>query len=159
MTNEQTTRGQKLFRTAAMILMLLAGGSIVVGARNLAKADAAPATVWNGVFGKDQSKRGEAAYMANCATCHQEDLGGKEPAPELAGPTFMSHWDNHSVLDLFTRVSTTMPQGKPGSLSPDAYTDVIAFLLDANGFPSGAADLKRDNDALKKVTILATKPH
>ena len=75
------------------------------------------------------------------------------PVPELAGDTFLSHWTNHSVGDLFTRMSTTMPQGRPGSLSKDQYTDVIAFLLDSNGFPSGTAELAPDPEALKKIQI------
>ncbi len=106
-----------------------------------------------GVFSSAQSKRGEAVYMANCAQCHQPDLGGRAPVPELAGDTFMSHWLNHSVGDLYTRISTTMPQGRPGSLTKDQYTDVIAFLLDSNGFPSGSSELKPDPAALKSIQI------
>jgi hypothetical protein len=60
------------------------------------------------------------------------------------------------VGELDTRVSTTMPQGKPGSLTPDQYLDVIAFILDANGFKSGATDLK-PGDALK--TDMISGPH
>jgi hypothetical protein len=53
---------------------------------------------------------------------------------------------------LFTRVSTTMPQGKPGSLTHDQYIDAIAFI-DADGFKSGTTELKADSDALKTITI------
>jgi hypothetical protein len=49
-----------------------------------------------------------------------------------------------------------MPQGKPGSLTPDQYVDVIAFILDANGFKSGATELK-PGDALK--TDMISGPH
>ncbi|HTJ65028.1 MAG TPA: cytochrome c [Alphaproteobacteria bacterium] len=110
-------------------------------------------TAGDGIFTTDQSKRGEAIYNANCAMCHQPDLGGKEPVPELAGDKFLSHWLNHPVAELFTRVSTTMPQGKPGSLTHQQYIDVIAFLIDANGFKSGTTELKPDDEALKTITI------
>ena len=50
-----------------------------------------------------------------------------------------------------------MPQGKPGSLTHDQYIDVIAFILDANGFKSGDTDLKADGTALK--TIMISGPH
>src|ERR1700743_2085746 len=73
----------------------------------------------DGIFTTDQSKRGEAIYNANCAMCHQPDLGGKEPVPELAGDKFLAHWLNHNVGELFTRLSTTMPQGKPRSLDKE----------------------------------------
>jgi len=142
---------------AAMFATIL-GATILAGgfaANPALAADATPAgkSAGDGIFTTDQSKRGEAIYNANCAMCHQPDLGGKEPVPELAGDKFMSHWLNHPVAELFTRVSTTMPQGKPGSLTHDQYIDVIAFLIDANGFKSGATELKADSDALKTIMI------
>jgi mono/diheme cytochrome c family protein len=141
---------------AALYATILAGG---FAANAALAADATPAgkTAGDGIFTTEQSKRGEAIYNANCAMCHQPDLGGKEPVPELAGDKFLSHWLNHSVGELFTRVSTTMPQGKPGSLTHDQYIDVIAFIIDANGFKSGTTELKADPDTLK--TIMISGPH
>ncbi len=141
---------------AAAFAAILAGGFAVAGAPSSAlAADATPAgkAAGDGIFTTDQSKRGEAVYNANCAMCHQPDLGGKEPVPELAGDKFLAHWLGHPVGELFTRVSTTMPQGKPGSLTHDQYIDVIAFIIDANGFKSGTTELKADSDALKTIMI------
>jgi mono/diheme cytochrome c family protein len=140
------------YGAVAFLVTMLAGGSALA-------VDATPggAAAGDGVFTADQSKRGEAIYNANCAMCHQPDLGGKEPVPELAGDKFLSHWLNHPVSELFTRVSTTMPQGKPGSLTHAEYIDVIGFILDANGFKSGPTELAADTDALKTITI--SGPH
>jgi mono/diheme cytochrome c family protein len=138
------------------MVAVLAGLLMATGAVRPALAvDATPGgkQAGDGVFTAEQSKRGEAIYNANCAMCHQPDLGGKEPVPELAGDKFLAHWLNHDVASLFTRVSTTMPQGKPGSLTHDQYIDVIAFLLDANGFKSGTTELKADSDSLKTIMI------
>ena len=137
---------------AALFATILAGG---FAANAALAADATPAgkAAGDGIFTTDQSKRGEAVYNANCAMCHQPDLGGKEPVPELAGDKWLAHWLNHSVGELFTRVSTTMPQGKPGSLTKDQYIDVIAFIIDANGFKSGSTELKPDPDTLKTIMI------
>ncbi len=132
---------------ALLVTMLAAGSALAVDATPGGKA------AGDGIFTADQSKRGEAIYNANCAMCHQPDLGGKEPVPELAGDKFLSHWLNHPVSELFTRVSTTMPQGKPGSLTHAEYMDVIAFIIDANGFKSGSTELQPDSDALKTIMI------
>ena len=144
-------------RAAALFATILAGGFAANAAwsSSALAADATPAgkAAGDGIFTTDQSKRGEAIYNANCAMCHQPDLGGKEPVPELAGDKFLSHWLNHNVGELFTRVSTTMPQGKPGSLTHDQYIDVISFIIDANGFKSGATELKADDPALKTITV------
>lgn len=137
---------------AASFAAILAGGF----AANAALAtDFTPAgkAAGDGIFTTDQSKRGEAIYNENCAMCHQPDLGGKEPVPELAGDKWLAHWLNHNVGELFTRVSTTMPQGKPGSLTHQQYIDVIAFIIDANGFKSGTTELKPDDDALKTIMV------
>jgi len=136
----------------AVLVTMLAAGPALIRA-NAADATPAGASAGDGVFTADQSKRGEAIYDANCAMCHQPDLGGKEPVPELAGDKFLAHWLNHKVSELFTRVSTTMPQGKPGSLTHAQYIDVISFLLDANGFKSGNTELVADSDALKTIMI------
>jgi len=144
-----------------MVMRHIAAASFATVLAGLFTANAAPAadftpagkTAGDGIFTTEQSKRGEAVYNENCAMCHQPDLGGKEPVPELAGDKWLAHWLNHNVGELFTRVSTTMPQGKPGSLTHQQYIDVIAFIIDANGFKSGATELKPDDDALKTIMI------
>jgi mono/diheme cytochrome c family protein len=139
--------------TAAALFATILGVGFAANAVLAADATPAGKAAGDGIFTTDQSKRGEAIYNANCAMCHQPDLGGKEPVPELAGDKFLSHWLNHNVGELFTRVSTTMPQGKPGSLTHDQYIDVISFIIDANGFKSGTTELKADDPSLATITI------
>jgi mono/diheme cytochrome c family protein len=137
------------FGALAFLVTILAAGAPAFAA----EPTPAGKQAGDGVFTTDQSKRGEAVYNANCVMCHQPDLGGKEPVPELAGDKFLAHWLGHNVAELFKRVSTTMPQGKPGTLTPDQYIDVISFLLDSNGFKSGDTELKAGSDALSTITI------
>lgn len=140
-------------------LAFLAAAVAISGGRPVVAAEPTPAgkAAGDGIFTGDQSKRGEAVYNANCVMCHQPDLGGKEPVPELAGDKFLAHWLNHNVAELFKRVSTTMPQGKPGTLTPAQYVDVIAFILDSNGFKSGDTEIQAGSDALGTITI--SGPH
>lgn len=49
------------------------------------------------------------------------------------------------MSDLYDYVSTTMPLDHPGSLGAGAYTDLVAYLLKANGFPSGQTELQQSN--------------
>lgn len=118
-----------------------------------AAGGAMPTNIWEGIYSNAQAKRGDKLYAQHCAMCHMVDMGGKEPAPELAGDSFLSKWLGHDVGELYTRVSTTMPAGNPGILKPNEYADLIALLLQANNFKSGAADMKPDAAALKKVVI------
>ena len=57
------------------------------------------------------------------------------------------------VKDLFDTVKRAMPKDNPGSLNQRAYIDVIAYLLQANRFPSGPKDLSLNPDALAQIVI------
>jgi mono/diheme cytochrome c family protein len=123
------------------------------GAAPAAAGGAMPANIWDGVYTNAQAKRGDVVYAQHCAMCHMVDMGGKEPAPELAGDNFLSKWIGHDLGELYTRVATTMPAGNPGILKPNEVADVVALLLQANNFKGGQVEMKPDEAALKKVVI------
>ena len=122
-----------------------------------AEADAAP-TVWDGVFTAEQAMRGEAAYERDCATCHLADLLGDGIAPALAGAAFDFRWSDLSVGDMFVAIRATMPQGAPASLSPQAYADIVSYMLQRNDFPAGDDELPTDEAALNAIMITAEQP-
>lgn len=80
----------------------------------------------------EQVTAGKAAYGAACAACHGETLGGRDPAPSLAGRGFLVRWAGRDALALFERMRTTMPPEAPGSLGEDRYAAVVSFILAAN---------------------------
>lgn len=98
-------------------------------------------TVWDGVYTAEQAERGEAVYKSHCLSCHLADFSGTEEASALAGEPFMESWREDTVGNLYTRVRNLMPFDEPASLSDDAYLDSVAYLLQVNGFPAGAAEL------------------
>ena len=68
-------------------------------------------------------------------------MEGLDVAPPLTGATFLSHWTGQPLSALSARLRTTMPIDKPGSLGQAASADLIAAMLDANGYPAGKTDL------------------
>jgi mono/diheme cytochrome c family protein len=113
---------------------------------------------WDGVYTEEQATRGEAAYTADCASCHQPDLAGDGFAPSLAGPEFAAAWNDLSVGDLYDRIRQSMPPSDPGAVAPAAKVDIIAFLLKANKMPAGSTELPKEGEALKQIKYLANKP-
>jgi quinoprotein glucose dehydrogenase len=107
----------------------------------------------DGVYTTEQAKRGQAAYGKSCSDCHQQDLSGGDRGPALAGDTFVQQWASLTVGDLFERIRTSMPLDSPGSLTPETTGDIVAFLLQANDYPAGRADLRPDLAGLKGITI------
>ena len=118
---------------------------------------AADISVWDGVYTADQTRRGETAYLQACAGCHGTALEGGDMTPPLVGGAFTSNWNDLTVGDLFERIRTTMPLDSPGRLSRQQNADVIAFVLKANGWPAGTAELAADATVLKQIRIQATR--
>jgi cytochrome c len=125
------------------------------GATKAVRADDAKPTktTLDGVYTDDQAKRGKTQYSQSCASCHMDDLSGSGQALPLAGDAFMQVWEGQTVNDLFQLILTTMPQDKPGTLTPEASLDVAAYLLQYNQFPTGNEELKNAPDALKGILI------
>ena len=95
-------------------------------------------TVRDGVFNADQAKRGRSIYDTKCASCHD----GGTMGPELWGDAFLERWENKSVGALFAQIQTTMPEDTPGSLKDSEVLDLIAYVLQTNGFPPGEKTLE-----------------
>lgn len=123
-----------------------------------AAAQAAAATVWNGVYSDAQAKRGADLYTERCASCHAPDLTGLDQAPPLAGSDFNTNWNDLSLNDLFERIRISMPGDNPGTLERQQVADVMAFILSKGSFPAGTTDVPTDAEALKAIKFLATKP-
>ena len=89
----------------------------------------------------EQADRGEGAYMDECAGCHGSTLGGGGETPGLIGSGFRSRWfANGDAADLHAYISTQMPQQAPGSLSPQTYADITAYLMQRNQIPAGTTE-------------------
>src|SRR5271170_5894013 len=147
-------------RVWIIAVLIVAMSACLGGAIRSAKAASpAPAkNIWDGVYTDDQAARGKAQYNTSCSSCHMEDLSGSGQALPLAGDAFTDVWEGQTMADLFGLVQGTMPQDKPGSLTPDAALDVISYVLQYNKYPSGKEELKNDPDALKNILITKTAP-
>lgn len=136
-------------------------GLVMIGASQTAlraqQADK-PSSIWDGVYTKDQAKRGEALYVQNCSSCHGPDLSGNDEAAALAGPVFLSSWDGLSVGDLANRVRVSMPPNNLGKLSRQQIVDILSYVLSFNNFPAGKSELDPKPELLKLVRVEATKP-
>src|SRR5258706_5104220 len=117
-------------------------------------------TVWDGVYSAHQATRGKATYTTYCSTCHMADLSGggsfgMEEAPALRRDGFM---EDRDLANVFGFIKGNMPADNPSTLTPQAYLDILAYVLQQNGFPAGARELPTNTDELKNILITA-KPN
>ena len=103
-------------------------------------------SVLDGVFTATQVSQGERAFGRTCSNCHSE--------AEFSGGRFRIRWVGQSVGDLFDTVSTLMPEDNPGSLTPEVYASLVAYLLDLNGYPDGQNPLPPDPAVLNLLDIV-----
>ena len=128
----------------------------VCGVLLSASDDQAVRTVWDGIYTEAQAERGRASYQQTCVSCHRDDLRGDSTAPSLVGESFLFLWGDMEVGSLSARIEKVMPPERPGSLPAQAYTDIVAFILQKNAFPAGSAELGADPDSLR--ALITPKP-
>jgi len=128
--------------------LLLAGGA------SLAWSADTEDKIWSGVFTAAQVERGKADFEKSCSNCHVSDLSGSVRAPALRGQRFMQNWQNGSVAVLFTKIRDSMPANYPETVPEDVKLNILTFLLNQNGFPTGSAELKLDDKELADIQIV-----
>jgi len=106
------------------------------------------------LYTADQATAGAAIYAQSCGACHGAQLEGVA-APALKGDVFgqMAAAQSLTAQALLDVVANTMPQSDPGSLKPDEYAAVTAYILQQNGYPAGTRALATGAAGLKDAKI------
>lgn len=131
------------------------GGAIAVVITGgwLAAVAAAPPAAPPGFYTRDQATRGQMVYIQYCLRCHGARLAGAD-GPPLQGPSFGASMTKGrmSTHALFAFIKGGMPMNAPGSLSEREYLDVLAYILEKNGYAPGGTALT--TAALARVPLL-----
>ena len=130
-------------------------GIALLGAAYSSVSAQAPKTVLDGIYTSAQADRGKAVYAMNCAGCHGDKAEGGAAGPTLSGPDFTNGYKDGSAGALLNKISQDMPSSAPGTLKPEEYADVMAFVLSVNKYPAGKTELPKDGAGLKAVKMAA----
>lgn len=140
----------KLFHTRLQLALTLGAATVFMVTTLSAVLGAAQATpfgpsVWDGTFTSEQAQRGRNAFSEHCAECHGATLTGGTEGPALVGDRFWGDWKESTVDVLLNFVSKNMPFDcdgiLAGTLSANMYADIVAHILNSNGFPTGQSEL------------------
>jgi mono/diheme cytochrome c family protein len=106
------------------------------------------------LYTAEQATAGAAVYTQSCAACHGAQMEGVA-APALKGSAFgeMATAQGLTGQALLDVISNTMPQSDPGSLKPEEFNAVTAYILQQNGYPAGTAALTTGAAGLKDAKI------
>jgi mono/diheme cytochrome c family protein len=124
----------------ALLLFALAGRL-----STSAQTTTADRTTADGVYTAAQAETGTALFVEVCQNCH---VPGWE---RTVG--FYAKWHGKPLAQLMTYVRREMPQTDPGSLTPEEYGQVMAYLLRLTRMPAGTQMLNPDPAALSEIRI------
>ncbi|HUP40569.1 MAG TPA: glucose/sorbosone family PQQ-dependent dehydrogenase [Vicinamibacterales bacterium] len=96
-----------------------------------------------------QAAAGRTAFNADCAVCHGNTLTNGTMAPPLAGESFHAAWTGRSVRALFD-AAKMMPPANPGSLPDETYRNILAYILQVNGYAAGETPFATGDGATLK---------
>ena len=131
-------------------LLLLSAALLIAAVPHLAGAQGAKPALYTA----DQATAGAAVYSQACAACHGAQLEGVA-APALKGSNFgeMSTAQGLTVDAMLDVIANTMPQSDPGSLKPEEFSAVTAYILQQNGYPAGSTALAKGAAGLKDAKV------
>lgn len=106
------------------------------------------------IYTDAQATAGASVYAQSCAACHGSQLEGVA-APALKGQVFgeLANAQSLTADALLDVIANTMPQSDPGSMKPEEYAAVTAYIMQQNGYPAGTTPLTKGDAALKTVKI------
>jgi S-disulfanyl-L-cysteine oxidoreductase SoxD len=115
-------------------------------------------------FTAAQAERGRQAFNRNCGLCHttadskltqqqvnEAPLPNSFAAPFL-GRVYYGKMIYPTVYHLYTKMQS-MPGFGNESISQNTRADIIAHILERNGFPAGKTELKPDVEAMGQMML------
>lgn len=139
------------FRKAAVVSLLAWGAALeVVVVQPSAAAEAAPQKSTNdGVYSKAQADGAKAQFEKICADCHPFSEAEKKKVKDvpLGGDPFFENWTGRPLKELATTIALTMPNDGSAVVSEEEALNLVAFILQKNGFPAGSKPLDKAGES------------
>ncbi len=105
----------------------------------------AQATTNDGVYSKAQADAAKAQFDTLCADCHAFTVAAKKKPDDLplGDEPFFKNWEGKAVSELVSVIVLTMPNDGSAVIGEDEALNLMAYVLQQNGFAPGDAPLTR----------------
>ena len=98
-----------------------------------------------GIYAEAQAERGRTVFVDVCAECHYSS--------EFRDSQFKFKWGRRTVRDLYRDIVRNMPEDDPGGLPDQEYVDIVAYILQLNGFVPGGTELPADEEVMAGYSL------
>lgn len=111
-------------------------------------ANAAPAqgTSNDGIYTKAQADGARKQFDKICADCHPFTVAAKKKPKDLplGDEPFFENWTGRPLTELVTVIALTMPNDGSAVVTEAEAVDLVAYILQQNGFPAGSKPLTKE---------------
>lgn len=145
-TADSGTRPEVRLFAFALASLLWGFSAAAPGALHAQVADTATpvVTTQDGVYTAGQARRGEGLFRDACSDCHMEHW--------FQG-SFLHAWNGATAGMLYERIRSTMPEDRTGGLANREYADILAYIFELNGLPTGDDELGSRRSELDRILI------
>ena len=107
-------------------------------------------TTNDGVYTKAQADGAKTQFDKICAECHPFTVAAKKKPKDvpLGDEPFFENWEGRSLDAIITTIVLTMPNDGSGVVTDAEAVDLVAYILQQNGFPAGETALTKDSAAV-----------
>jgi mono/diheme cytochrome c family protein len=102
-------------------------------------------TTNDGVFTKQQADGAKAQFDKICADCHPFTVAGKKKVKDvpLGEDPFYDNWTGRPLAEMITTIALTMPNDGSAVVTDAEAADLVAYILQQNGFKPGTTPLSK----------------
>lgn len=106
-------------------------------------------TTNDGIYTKAQADAAKPQFDKICAECHAFTVATKKQEKDLplGDEPFLKKWEGRTLDELLTLIVTTMPNDGSAVVSDDEALNLLAYVLQRNGFAPGKAPLNKEGAA------------
>lgn len=142
-----------MFRKTNALIAGAAAVCVVIGSVSALRASAlktAPSyaeqkTTNDGIYSKAQADDAKPKFEKLCSDCHAFTVAAKKQEKDLplGDEPFLKKWEGRSLDELLTVIVTTMPNDGSAVISDEEALNLLAYVLQQNGFAPGKAPLDK----------------
>lgn len=118
---------------------------VVLSAAVAVRADRGQKTTNDGVYTKAQADGAQAQFDKVCASCHAFTVAEKKKPEDLplGDEPFFKNWEGKALDEIVSVIVLTMPNDGSAVVNEDEALNLVAYVLQRNGFPAGSAPLTK----------------
>ena len=106
-------------------------------------------TTNDGIYTKAQADAAKPKFEKLCSDCHAFTVVAKKQEKDLplGDEPFLKKWEGRSLDELLTVIVTTMPNDGSAVITDAEALDLLAYVLQQNGFAPGKVPLDKAGGA------------